>query len=101
MDDNAYQPSINDHAVPGKSYQIIPNPGISSSRITGDDCAVEFKDITGALRCTLKAGDHPFMSFHPLCGNDVVTQYTVLNIKSGRLLFTYKMLNTTRRAKRV
>ena len=91
LDDNSVQASINDNAVPGQSYQVIdfynsidPTDGGSSSRIIGNDCVIQFKDNNGVTRCTLTTGEYAASNFISLCGNDVVTQYTVLG--RGRLL---------------
>ena len=58
---------------------------VSSVRIIGNGCEIQFKDDGGNEQCVLGAGDHYFATFSPACGNDRVTQYTVIQGPQGTL----------------
>ena len=54
--------------------------GVSSGRVIGIGCVVDFKDNQGTTVCTLNSGDYSASEFIGSCGNDVVTQYTIQGI---------------------
>ena len=61
---------------------------VSSVKITGNRCEIQFKDKTDNEQCVLNEGEYNFYLDTPptTCVNDVVTQYTVLEGPRGRLL---------------
>ena len=81
--DSSYA-SIDDQIFQGRTYQIGIS-GVSSVRIIGNGCKIQFKDRGGNEQCVLGAGDHYFATFSPACGNDRVTQYTVIQGPQGTL----------------
>ena len=76
--------SIDDRIFQGRTYQISIG-GVSSVRIIGNGCENQFKDSGGNEQCVLGAGDHYAATFGPACGNDRVTQYTVIQTPQGTL----------------
>ena len=76
------QASIEYGAIQGNTYQIRVE-GISSVRIIGRGCKVQFMESSGNERCVLDSGDHDFDQFHPICGNDAVTQFIILQGSKG------------------
>ena len=84
MDNNEFQASINNNAIHGETYQVDDFlngigkiDGVSSGRVIGTTCKVNFKDNVSNTRCTFPWGDHDTEEFTTACGNDVVTQYTI------------------------
>ena len=84
LDVNTNQASINQAAVPGVVYQVNQFyngigsiDGVSSGRVIGIGCMVDFKDNQGTTLCVLPSGDYKASVFNDSCGNDVVTQYTI------------------------
>lgn len=77
------QASIDFNAVRGKTYQISIS-GVSSARIREVGCKVRFMDANYKLRCELGAGSFDAKKFIATCGNDVVTQYTIIQEGQGR-----------------
>ena len=71
------QASINNKAREGMTYQISIG-GVSSARIIGDQCKIRFMDTNDNSRCELEAGSFSAEQFIAACGNDVVTQYTII-----------------------
>ena len=87
--------SMNMGAQIGVTYQVNDfsdwdNVRVSSARISGANCEVEFKDKSGATRCTKKEGSYGGSYFTGPCGNDVVTQY-VARIGSKLFLLIHVM----------
>ena len=85
LNDSNFQASINNNAIPGVLYQVDDFlngigaiSGVSSAKVSGVECTVAFKDSRGVDRCVLSSGNYAFTSFVPACGNDVVTQYTII-----------------------
>jgi hypothetical protein len=83
LDDAKWQASINENAIAGTTYQVdafyngIGNiNGVSCLRIIGEGCRVQFKDKSGSPLCTLAPGESCYHNNG--CGNDVITQYNVL-----------------------
>ena len=69
----------------GRTYQIGQiGDGVSSVRITGNRCKIQFKDNMNDEKCVLEAGDYEFS--HDGCEHDEITQYTVNKGPLGRLL---------------
>ena len=64
-----------------RTYQIGPiGNGVTSVRITGNRCKIQFKDNMNNEKCVLEAGDYTFPHEFPTnfrCDNDEITQYTV------------------------
>ena len=77
------QASIDVNAVREKTYQISID-GVSSARIIGVGCKVKFMDAGNNSRCELGAGSFAAANFIATCGNDVVTQYTIIQASQGR-----------------
>ena len=87
MNDKKYQVSKNIETIPGQTYdvdkfynEIGGIDDVSSGRIIGSECIVEFKDNNGKTICFLTAGDYTIIDFQKQCGKDVVTQYSVSGI---------------------
>ena len=74
--------SINNNARKGTTYQISIG-GVSSARVIGGQCKVRFMDTNDNLRCELGAGSFVAVQFIDACGNDVVTQYTIIQESQG------------------
>ena len=77
------QASIKNNARNGTTYQISIG-GVSSARIIGGHCKVRFMDANDNLRCELGAGSFVAVQFIAACGNDVVTQYTIIQESQGK-----------------
>ena len=76
------QASIEYDTIKGKTYQISID-GVSSARILGNGCKVRFMDETYQPSCELSAGSYDGAQFIASCGNDVVTQYTIIQGSRG------------------
>ena len=77
------QASINNKAREGITYQISI-VGVSSARVIGDECQVRFMDANGNLCCEVGEGEFQGNDFMANCGNDVVTQYTIIQEDQGQ-----------------
>ena len=75
--------SINNNARKGTTYQISIG-GVSSARVIGDECQVRFMDANGNLCCEVGEGEFQGNDFMANCGNDVVTQYTIIQEDQGQ-----------------
>ena len=83
LGDDSFQASINMAGQNNVTYQVESfwngigsSSGISSARISG--CTAKLMDTNGQKKCILSPGNYNKSKFIPLCGNDVVTQYTIL-----------------------
>ena len=86
LDDNTWQASINNYAYDEETYrvdQFYNGVGtinqVSSTRIIGHRCNINFKNIGGDIVCTLSAGSYDKSQFQSNnnCGVDVIIFYTV------------------------
>ena len=57
---------------------------VTSVRITGKRCKIQFKDDTEIQKCELEAGDHEFPKGD--CKDNEITQYTVIEGPQGKIL---------------
>ena len=80
---NSGKSSIDNEIFQGRTYQISIG-GVSSARIIGNRCQIQFKDSGGHAQCLLGPGDYSGAAF-AACGNDRVTQYTVIQGPQGSL----------------
>ena len=71
----------------GRTYQLgqVGN-GVTSVRVTGNRCKIQFKDDMNDEKCVLEAGEDADANADARCENDKITQYTVKEGPLGRLL---------------